>query len=182
MSGRTLLLIPIGLPAEHLPLLHWLGTPLGAELKLTPVLGDPLELRPEWGDTGGRRFSSNALTDALVELHSSAEGISTPDWVLGVTAVDLFAPGRPFVFGEATLGGGWAVISLARLIPEPDDPERLRRRLLKEALHELGHLRGLRHCPSPGCVMQPSASPAEVDQKSARFCHLCNDADGSNHP
>lgn len=176
-----LLLVPMGLGSEHLSLLSWLGTALGAKLRLSPVLGEPLPLRPEWGD-GTRRFSSNALTDALVELHSTPDTPLPPYWTLGVTAADLFAPDRPFVFGEATLGGAWAVVSLARLIPDSGDEELLRQRLLKEALHELGHLDGLRHCPTPRCVMRPSASAAEVDHKSARFCHLCRHEEPFHHP
>src|SRR4051812_15110699 len=37
--------------------------------------------------------------------------------ILGVANVDLFAPGLSFVFGQADIGGGVAVVSLTRLYP-----------------------------------------------------------------
>jgi archaemetzincin len=45
--------------------------------------------------------------------------------------------------------------------------------LLKEALHELGHTYGLRHCPDYTCVMSASNGVERIDLKRAEFCSTC---------
>ena len=99
--------------------------------------------------------------------------------ILGVTGVDLTVPGLNFVFGLADPGSRTAVISLARLYPEfygqPRDPRRFKARAVKEAIHELGHLWGLGHCPDPACVMSFSNSLADTDRKGPGFCQACRD-------
>jgi archaemetzincin len=102
----------------------------------------------------------------------------TDAWkVLGVTEVDLYIPVLTFVFGEAQLAHGGAVVSAHRLHQQfygmPPDPELLHERLLKEALHELGHTYGLRHCPDYNCVMSSSNGVERIDLKSAGFCPNC---------
>jgi archaemetzincin len=99
--------------------------------------------------------------------------------ILGVTGVDLTAPGLNFVFGLADPRGRAAVISLARLYPEfygqPRDPRLFKERAVKEAVHELGHLLGLGHCPDPVCVMSFSNSLADTDMKRPGFCRPCRE-------
>jgi archaemetzincin len=90
--------------------------------------------------------------------------------LLAVTDVDLFIPVLTFVFGEAQLNGGVAVVSTARLHAPGG---RLAERLGKESVHELAHTFGLVHCASHTCVMARSASVAAVDLKSARLCGDC---------
>ena len=102
-----------------------------------------------------------------------------PEVILGVTGVDLTVPGLNFVFGLADPGRSAAVISLARLYPEfygqPRDPRRFKERAVTEAVHELGHLLGLGHCPDPVCVMSFSNSLADTDRKGPGFCQACRD-------
>jgi archaemetzincin len=97
--------------------------------------------------------------------------------VLGVTEMDLYIPVLTFVFGEAQLSNGGAVVSAHRLRQEfyglPTDPELLHDRLLKESLHELGHTYGLRHCPDYLCVMSASNGVERIDLKQAEFCPAC---------
>jgi archaemetzincin len=97
--------------------------------------------------------------------------------VLGVTEVDLYVPGLNFVFGEAQCPGNAAVISLHRLRPEfygvsPDETVFLER-AVKEAVHELGHTFGLRHCSNKACVMHFSLHIGMTDLKQAKFCNVC---------
>ena len=92
--------------------------------------------------------------------------------LLGITEVDLFSTGLNFVFGQADVGGKASVISLARLHPQSaDDMDGLfQERILKEAVHELGHTFGLEHCRDHRCVMHFSNGIAETDIKAASFC------------
>ncbi len=97
--------------------------------------------------------------------------------ILGVAPCDLYVPVLTFVFGEAQLEGGCAVVSTARLREEfyglPPREDLLHERLLKEAAHELGHTFGLRHCNNWRCVMSSSYGVERIDVKDAGFCHAC---------
>jgi len=96
--------------------------------------------------------------------------------ILGVSDADLFTPVLAFVFGEAQLGGAAAVVSTARLAaPEAvaHGAGPFRARLVKEAIHELGHTFGLIHCAHRTCVMARSANLAQVDAKDDLLCHDC---------
>lgn len=92
--------------------------------------------------------------------------------VLGVTDRDLYAEGLNFVFGMAESPGRAAVISVARLHAGAD-AARFRARMLKEAVHELGHTLGLKHCRWPGCVMFFSNTLADTDRKGEDYCPQC---------
>ncbi len=99
--------------------------------------------------------------------------------VLGVANVDLFIPILTFVFGEAQLRGIGSVITLHRLnnvfYGLAEDKELLRERLVKEAIHELGHNFGLIHCNDQSCVMSSSTYVEGVDQKSREMCAGCRE-------
>jgi archaemetzincin len=97
--------------------------------------------------------------------------------ILAVTDVDLFVPQLNFVFGEADVLNGNAVISLARLKPEfyglAPNEELTRERILKEANHEIGHTYNLSHCENPQCVMYFSNTIQDTDTKLNEFCKEC---------
>ena len=103
--------------------------------------------------------------------------------LLGITSLDLCVPVLTFVFGEAQLGGPCAIVSIHRLRDEfyglPGDGDRLEERLLKEALHELGHTFGLRHCDNWACAMSSSHSVERLDYKTAEYCDTCTKRAGS---
>jgi archaemetzincin len=103
--------------------------------------------------------------------------VSDARWVLAVTSADLFLPVLKFVIGEACLGGRTAVVSTFRLRNALDEDvsrgESSWHRLVKEAVHELGHCHGLVHCRDGRCVMYASAVAEDVDWKSEAFCAEC---------
>ena len=99
------------------------------------------------------------------------------DKCLGIVDVDLYTPGLNFIFGEADISSGVAIISLYRLRQEryglPQDEGLFQDRAIKEAVHELGHTYHLSHCGDIKCVMHFSNSLADTDIKSASFCPKC---------
>ncbi len=99
------------------------------------------------------------------------------DKVLGVVDVDLYSPEFDFVFGEAEISSGVAMLSLYRLRPERygllPNAKTVEERVVKEAVHELGHLYGLGHCTNTKCAMHFSTSLVDVDRKGKAFCSKC---------
>jgi archaemetzincin len=119
-----------------------------------------------------RQYHSTLILNKILETQFGET------WkVLGVTDVDLYIPILTFVFGEAQLSDSGAVVSTHRLRQEfyglPANPQLLHERLLKEALHELGHTYGLRHCHDYNCVMSASNGVERIDLKQADFCPNC---------
>jgi archaemetzincin len=116
------------------------------------------------------QFHSTAILGALQPLSNGSR-------ILAVTGLDLFVPVLTFVFGEAQLAGNCAIVSSHRLREEvyglPPNPTLLDERLRKEAIHELGHTFGLRHCEDWRCVMTSSHSVEWLDVKTADFCSAC---------
>lgn len=97
--------------------------------------------------------------------------------VLGVVDADIYSPGMNFIFGEAQCPGKAAIISLFRLRPEfygeKPDHRLFINRAIKEAIHEIGHALGLRHCRNPLCVMHFSLHIGMTDRKMHRPCEDC---------
>ena len=92
--------------------------------------------------------------------------------------MDLYIPVLTYVFGEAQLNGIAAVVSSFRLRDElyglPKNPKRLKERLEKEAVHELGHTFGIVHCRDPECIMYSTTYAEEIDFKSINLCKICS--------
>ena len=123
-------------------------------------------------DKNRKQYLAPKLLSALRRFKKEPE-----DRCLGIVDVDLYAPGLNFVFGEADIGWGVAVVSLYRLRQEryglPQDQGLFQERAIKEAVHELGHTYHLSHCPDARCVMHFSNSLVDTDVKGTDFCPKC---------
>ncbi|MEW6511838.1 MAG: archaemetzincin family Zn-dependent metalloprotease [Bacteroidota bacterium] len=130
-------------------------------------------------DESRGQYNSTSLLLRLKEEYSDRT-VAPQTRALAVVPFDLFIPILTYVFGEAEVGGNVAVVSYYRLAPEryglPSDESLLRARLLKEAVHELGHAYALIHCSSQKCVMHASSYVEEIDLKGAEFCTACASA------
>jgi archaemetzincin len=99
--------------------------------------------------------------------------------ILAMCDFDAYSGDLNFVLGEAQFGGRVAAIYLPRLRQElyvrKSDPNKLfEQRVVKEAVHELGHVFGLTHCEKSRCVMHFSNSLRDSDIKDYRLCEICN--------
>jgi archaemetzincin len=112
-------------------------------------------------------------TRILAFLEEYAQTVPA-EHILGVASFDLYVPGMNFVFGEARCPGRVAVISTHRLKTKHFDESHLfGSRVVKEAVHEIGHMMGLRHCSERACVMYFSERLADTDRKADSFCCEC---------
>jgi archaemetzincin len=138
------------------------------------VLNEIMPIPADAYNHARRQFHS---THILARINSYIKQTQA-DCMLGVTEVDLYVPHLNFVFGEASCPGKTAVISLFRLKPEfyehPANREVFIERCVKEAVHEIGHTLGLRHCKNPTCVMFFSNSILDTDRKRKTFCENCH--------
>jgi len=120
-------------------------------------------------DWSRMRYRADAMNRWLRDRLSQA--LEGGRLALGIVSADGYVEGLNFVFGLASPELKVATVYTKRL--ETPDETLYRARLLKEAMHELGHLLGLGHCDNPACVMSFSNSIADVDRKEARFCTNC---------
>lgn len=137
------------------------------------ILEDVIPVPQDTYNARRRQYYSNGVLAKMRDYVSRFD----VDRVLGVTEVDLYASGLNFVFGEAQCPGRIAIISLCRLKPafygQQADRESFVERSMKEAVHEVGHTLGLRHCHNPACIMFFSNSIVDTDRKKLGFCERC---------
>ncbi len=119
-----------------------------------------------------KQYYSTQIIAEAIKLTDKYDGK-----VVLLTDVDIFVPVLTFIFGEAQLNGKHALLSVCRLHEEfysgISNDNLLLERTIKEALHELGHCHGLRHCIDWDCVMHSSPGIEEVDIKGITYCQNC---------
>ena len=161
----------------------------GARADLAAALAGPLERtfrsaveERSWDvdldlffDRERAQYNSTALLLHLKRHYAPAAAAGVR--VLALLPFDLFIPILTYVFGEAEVGGRVAVVSYCRLAPEryglPADDALLGARLVKEAVHEMGHVSSLIHCAEQSCVMHASSYVEDIDLKGPSFCGVC---------
>jgi len=169
---KPLRLLPIGEVTDGL--LSFLESALQQSLQIPceilPVVLDPT---PTFHADRGQYHSSEILAGM------QRMGVEECWRLLGVAEIDLYIPILTFVFGEAQIGGPCAVISARRLRQEfyslPPDKTLLEQRLLKEAIHEIGHTCDLTHCDNYACAMASSHAVEWIDLKQAALCSACQE-------
>ena len=126
-------------------------------------------------DRRRRQWISNRILDWLLKNNNPDDNTK----VLAVCDFDAYSDELNFVFGEAHFGGRVAAIYLPRLkeefyVRKSDTNKLFKQRVIKETVHELGHLFGLTHCEKSKCVMHFSNSLQDTDFKDHKFCERCN--------
>ena len=167
----VILLVPIGEIDKKV--IQVLKDDLNKVFKKPVAIGTRI---PEPDDAYNQKRKQYLSTSILNSIVEQKEGIPY-EKILGIVDHDLFVPELNFVFGEASQSA--VVISLTRLKQEfydlPQDQRLFHKRVLTEAVHELGHTYGLGHCGNPRCVMFFSNSLVDTDRKGSEFCSKCKD-------
>ncbi len=169
LEPKTIVIAPVGGVGPQLPeaVARGIERVFRTASRIEPIFSD-LSFA---FDAGRRQYHSTAILQ-VVERSAPANVFK----VLALVQVDLFIPILTYVYGEAQLGGKACVLSTSRLAHGAgprEGPDSLLARTVKEALHELGHTFGLRHCPDPACLMHYCRSEADVDRKSNELCRYC---------
>jgi archaemetzincin len=136
----------------------------------------PTEIKAGFSDLS-EDYNSERKQYLSSKLLASLTKTGQNERVVGIADVDLYVPSLNFVFGEADMASGTAIVSLCRLRQEyyglTPNENLFVERATKEVVHELGHTFGLEHCPNNKCVMHFSNSLADTDLKKAHFCNKC---------
>jgi len=166
---REVILVPVGRVDKEV--LKKLRDDLGRVFERQISIGRGMP-QPDYAFNKRRnQYFSSAILNTLREQKE----YRAAEKVLGVVDYDLYVPELNFVFGEAS--GKEAIISITRLRQEfyglPEDNSLFHKRVLTEAVHELGHTYGLAHCRNSRCVMFFSNSLMDTDRKGWEFCKNC---------
>lgn len=83
--------------------------------------------------------------------------------------VDIYTSEKNFLFGVAYPEGHTAIISTKRLAGDPD-------RVRKQAIKQVGWLRGLDRCDDDSCVFTSTSVVSHLDATNAEPCPNCREA------
>ncbi len=143
------------------------------------ILNDEMPLKQSDYNKARQQYFADPILNRLFQYSINKQFFRT----LGILDVDIYSAGLNFVFGIATAPEnkllkfyGTCIISVTRLRQEfynyESNEELFKSRTLKEAVHELGHTFGLRHCKNY-CIMRFSNHLGETDEKPVEYCDSC---------
>ncbi len=140
-------------------------------------------------DQNRNQYNSERILNYLIKKLSLK---NIQDINLAILNLDIFVSQLNFVFGLASDFPRICLISTARLNPlfytrsisssaeknrtlylAKEDKKIFNERILKEAVHEIGHTLGLEHCSDYKCVMYFSNTLMDTDKKNYNFCPNC---------
>ncbi|UCE67712.1 MAG: hypothetical protein JSU85_06820 [Candidatus Zixiibacteriota bacterium] len=150
---------------------EWLGQTLSRKMGFRLQTGIVSRLPEEAHNPRTNQYYPVPILSKLELLKGSEDEI-----IMALTEEDLYLPSQNFVFGQSNSVGRTAIVSLLRLRPEyyglPEDVNLVKERLFSVALHQVGHVLGLKNCENE-CVMRIAASVNEVDKRPDGFCPNC---------
>ena len=170
---------PIGAGDEHRTrvntvLCEFMQLIFGLEVVMLPVL--PLDKFPAAaqrnnGFTGQRQLLSTHILHNILKPNRPKDAVA----VLAITHVDLW-PGKGwnFVFGQASLSDRVGVWSTARMGDPVKEAKLFLRRVMQVAIHETGHMFGIKHCTAYKCCMNGANHQGESDRAPLVFCCECD--------
>ncbi len=129
---------------------------------------DSLTLEPRFYNKLRGQYNS----DSILEWISQKTRAYQADVIVGVGDFDAYADDLNFIFGEAYPRDRVCAIYLGRL--KTVDHDLYNERIIKEVIHEIGHVLGLQHCSNPNCVMYFSRTINDTDRKKPLYCKKCS--------
>jgi archaemetzincin len=162
--------LPLGLIDEDV--LRVVADSLQGLLRLPVDLLNTVPLPPESFMESRNQYNAMTILKYLDQNHSH-KALKT----LAVTSRDLANPILTYVYGEAYMGGSAAVMSCARLSISGTgrlaSREQFLDRVVKVAIHEVGHTFSIPHCHNGRCVMRASNNLPDLDEKLNYLCNYC---------
>ena len=149
---------------------QFLAIAFNAETEIVEKIADdvvPPEKRRTRNDQ--EQFDAHYVLYEVLKDSKPADGVG----VLAITGTDLYPQDEwNFVFGLANLYQGVGIWSFNRF--GEAGTEIFQERLLKVAIHETGHMFGIKHCMAFECLMNSSNNLYELDEKPLWFCPECS--------
>ena len=157
--------------------LNWVFKEFIDSVEISP---DSMLLKESEYDPSRRQYNGSLILRRLLKYSDETKHFRT----LGIIDKDIFSRSLNFVFGVAIIpkkhllkSPGASLIQITRLkegfYNRSENKGQFELRVLKEAVHELGHTFCLEHCNNI-CVMQFSNSLLEADEKPTEFCFSCS--------
>ncbi len=152
----------------------YMGIVFGLEIARMPPLG--LDGIPDTAQrtnrfTNHRQLLSTHILHQILKPNRPKDAVA----VLAITNEDLWpGQGWNFVFGQASLGDRVGVWSTARMGDPVQEAQLFLRRVLQVAVHETGHMFGIKHCIAYECCMNGANHQGESDRTPLVFCPECD--------
>jgi archaemetzincin len=136
---------------------------LKKQLKLETHDAGSFKLPDKAYDSMRKQYHAYTIIKELAQKNKDKFNIK-----MGILDVDIYAQGMNFIFGMADPITRTAIVSKYRL-----SGKRMKERISKEIVHEIGHLLGLGHCTNSKCVMYFSNTIMDTDSKGIDLCSDC---------